>query len=181
MIVKHKRLSAGKSITLMILCLPGVYGMAFASDDLNEVSETSVPEVSLALPDPVPQEIELSPIQTISLVAEEKGIQPRHLVAMALHESFFGEALIGDGGCSHGWYHRNLCAGWPEDGLGDLRSETEWVADRLIANGYLEGYITISIGKYNAPAWPRGNESYAAKVKALIPMAEQMIADSNGL
>ena len=111
-------------------------------------------------------------LETIVKVAAIKKIKPEHLVAIALQESSFGKYLVGDGGCSKGFYHRNTCV-WGNEGIGNLEQETIWVADKLNSYGYQDDLITMSFSRYNAPNRP--NMQYAEKVKSRIPSAINML------
>ncbi len=115
-------------------------------------------------------------IEIIIRVAEEKGIKPKHLIALSLQESSLGKFLVGDAGCSHGYFHINICAN-PDakNVIGDVEAETRWAADKLISHGYLEGFITLSFAKYNSPANPEIGMPHAKRVKARFPHAISLL------
>lgn len=107
-----------------------------------------------------------SPIQEIMKVAKAKGINPDHLLAISAQESSLGKFKSGDNGCSKGWFHINTCPNANPAAaaiIGDPEREAEWVADKLISYGYLEGKITLAFARYNSPANP--NYVYAEQVE----------------
>lgn len=105
-----------------------------------------------------------SEMDIIKEVAERKNIKEEHLLAIAQQESAMGKFLIGDNGCSQGWFQINVCANpRTQEIIGDFEKEAEWVADLLINYGYCEGYITLSLARYNNPSFP--NHRYAEQVK----------------
>lgn len=95
--------------------------------------------------------------------AKKNGIKPIDMLAMWHRESLAGDILVGDNGISHGHFHINLEAKpSAKKVVGDIKTEAQWVADRLKGYGYTEGYRTLAIAKYNLPADP--NWEYAKKV-----------------
>jgi len=115
-------------------------------------------------------------LEIITRVAEEKGIEPKHLIALSLQESSLGKFLVGDEGCSHGYFQINLCANpGAKDVIGNVEAEANWAGDKLISHGYLDGYITLSFAKYNAPSNPQRGMLHAERVKARIPYAVALL------
>jgi len=112
------------------------------------------------------------PIETIKLVAKENGIREIDMLAISHQESLLGKLRVGDKGCSLGYFHINTCVHEVPGVIGNVRSEAEWVADKL--NGY--GYPDDSrkaIAMYNSPANP--NWDYADKVESRKRYVEQYI------
>lgn len=103
-----------------------------------------------------------SPIDEIRTVAEKNGIQAEDLLAISAQESSLGKFLSGDGGCSRGWFHINLCVWDAADIIGNVAKEAQWAAERLNEYGYALDRIT-AIARYNRPARP--NYAYAALVE----------------
>lgn len=104
-----------------------------------------------------------NPIAIIRTVAHEKGISENDMLAIGAQESSLGRAKVGDHGCSHGFFHINLCANADATELiGDVRLESVWVANKLLAYGYVSDRRT-AIARYNSPVRP--NYAYADLVE----------------
>jgi hypothetical protein len=115
---------------------------------------------------PVAQPALETEAETIAEVASANGIEPIHMFGIAAQESSFGKAKVGDEGCSKGWFHINICKNREAASvIGFLKSEAEWVADRLNELGY-QVDSRRAIARYNRPADP--NYEYAELVEKRI-------------
>lgn len=115
---------------------------------------------------PVQATYERFPIEAevIATLAESHNIAPEHLLAISAQESSLGRALEGDGDCSKGWFHINICEHANPDAeplIGDIKKETKWVIKKLKEYGY-ETNVRLAIAKYNRPSRP--NFEYADRV-----------------
>lgn len=103
--------------------------------------------------------------EIIKNIAKKNGIQPIDMLAMWHTESLTGDALVGDSGCSKGHFHINTCDyanPSAEPVIGDIRTEAQWVADRLNHFNYKEDR-KMAIAKYNLPNG--GNWSYYKRIE----------------
>lgn len=148
------------SIALVVCSLVGLIGggipktLSAPTTNAEEIVQETIQESS-------------NPVAIIRTIAREKDIAPNDLLAISAQESSLGMAKTGDKGCSHGFFHINLCANPDAKGLiGDVESETTWVANRLIAYGYFTDRRT-AIARYNSPNNP--NYKYADLVDKRLP------------
>lgn len=109
--------------------------------------------------------------EILSHVCRQNGIEgmdcPGTLYAMAYQESRLGQAMIGDGGRSIGWFqiHRGFHPSVGDTCSMDLECSANWTLNRLISQGFLIDPDTAIMLHNGTPNTPK-TLSYLASIKS---------------
>lgn len=94
---------------------------------------------------------------------------PRTLYAMAMQESYFGKAMVGDNGRSIGWFHIMDYNNVPDTCALDLECSANWSLKRLIRFGY-PAYRSIAIMAHNGTPNTKTTKNYLAAVNSKMAL-----------
>lgn len=115
------------------------------------------------------------PTAILTYVCRQNGINskdcPVTLYAMAQHESYFGKAMVGDGGHSHGYFHIMDYHKVPASCSENLECSADWTLKRMIRLGYKTN-PGVAVMKHNGTPNTKATLAYLDSVnrkKALWP------------
>lgn len=88
---------------------------------------------------------------------------PKTLYGMAMQESYFGKAMTGDNGQSHGWFHIMEYHNVPTTCSHDLKCSADWTLKRMIRKGYATN-PSLAIMLHNGTPNTKATLNYLAQV-----------------